>query len=86
MLQGHIKPTSLRLESIKENANDKNYMMIFLKDKAGRRSGIERRVFLYTIHIPERRSGKERRKDLDRRDKKEFKLPIDVERRAVFKF
>jgi hypothetical protein len=61
-------------------------MMIFLKDKAGRRSGIERRVFLYTIHIPERRSGKERRKDLDRRDKKEFKLPIDVERRAVFKF
>jgi hypothetical protein len=61
-------------------------MVIFVKDNAGRRSGIERRVFLYTIHIPERRSGRERRKDLDRRDKKGFRLPIDFERRAVFKF
>ena len=61
-------------------------MVIFIKDNAGRRSGIERRVFLYTIHIPERRSGKERRKGLDRRNEKGFKLPIDFERRAVFKF
>ena len=61
-------------------------MVIFIKDNAGRRSGIERRVFLYTIHIPERRSGKERRKVLDRRNEKGFKLPIDFERRAVFKF
>jgi hypothetical protein len=61
-------------------------MVIFVKDNAGRRSGIERRVFLYTIHIPERRSGKKRRKDLDRRDKKGFRFPIGFERRAVFKF
>ena len=61
-------------------------MAIFIKDNAGRRSGIERRVFLYTIHIPERRSGKERREGLDRRNEKGFKLPIDFERRAVFKF
>jgi hypothetical protein len=61
-------------------------MAIFVKDNAGRRSGIERRVFSYTIHIPERRSEKERRKYLDRRDRKGFRLPIDFERRAVFKF
>jgi hypothetical protein len=61
-------------------------MVIFIKDNAGRRSGIERRVFLYAIHIPERRSGKERRKGLDRRNKKGFRLPIDFERRVVFKY
>jgi hypothetical protein len=61
-------------------------MAIFVKDNEGRRSGIERRVFSYTIHIPERRSEKERRKDLDRRARQGFRLPIDFERRAVFKF
>jgi len=61
-------------------------MIIFIKDEAGKRSGIVRRVFLYTIHIPERRSGKERRKGLDRRNKKGFRFPIDFERRAAFKF
>jgi len=33
----------------------------------GRRSGIDRRRFSYTEHIPERRSGKERRSGFDRR-------------------
>ena len=36
-------------------------------DNGGRRLGIERRQFLYNGHIPERRSGKERRSELDRR-------------------
>ena len=36
-------------------------MAIFIKNNADRRLGIERRVFSYTRHIPERRSGKERR-------------------------
>jgi hypothetical protein len=61
-------------------------MVIFIKDNAGRRSGIERRVFLYTLHIPERRSGQERRKGLNRRNEKGFRFPIDFERRAIFKF
>ena len=61
-------------------------MLIFIKDNAGRRSGLERRVFLYTIHIPERRSGKERREGIDRRYGKGVRLPIDSERRAAFKF
>jgi hypothetical protein len=38
-----------------------------LLDNGGRRLGIDRRQFSYTLHIPERRSGKERRSGLDRR-------------------
>jgi hypothetical protein len=38
-----------------------------LPDNGGRRSGIDRRQLTYTAHIPERRSGKERRSGLDRR-------------------
>jgi len=37
------------------------------KDNGGCRSGIERRQFIYTECIPERRSGKDRRKGFDRR-------------------
>ena len=38
-----------------------------LPDNGGRRSGIDRRQFSYTAHIPERRSGRERRSGFDRR-------------------
>ncbi len=38
-----------------------------LPDNGGRRSGIERRRFQYTSHIPERRSGYDRRNGIDRR-------------------
>ena len=38
-----------------------------LPDNGGRRSGIERRRFQYTFHIPERRSGDDRRSGIDRR-------------------
>ena len=38
-----------------------------LPDNGGRRLGIERREFSYDQHIPERRSGKDRRSGLDRR-------------------
>ena len=38
-----------------------------LPDNGGRRSGIDRREFSYNAHIPERRSGKERRSGVDRR-------------------
>ncbi len=37
-------------------------------DNGGRRSGIERRTFSYAIHVPELRSGKDRRNDIDRRN------------------
>jgi hypothetical protein len=42
-------------------------MKHMLTDNGGRRSVIERRQFLYSSYIPERRSGKDRRKGLDRR-------------------
>jgi hypothetical protein len=42
-------------------------MSQILHDNGGRRSGIERREFSYDAHIPESRSGKDRRSGLDRR-------------------
>ena len=39
----------------------------FLMDNGGRRLGLERRMFSYTEHIPERRLGDERRSGFDRR-------------------
>ena len=40
------------------------------KSRSGipRRSGIERRVFSYDAHVPERRNGVDRRCGLDRRE------------------
>ena len=38
-----------------------------LLDNGGRRLGVDMRQFSYFIHIPERRSGKERRSGLGRR-------------------
>jgi hypothetical protein len=37
----------------------------FEKDKGGQRTGIERRKFSYSLYIPERRTGQERRKELN---------------------
>jgi hypothetical protein len=42
-------------------------MSKILHDNGGRRSGVERRELSYYAHIPERRSGKDRRSGLDRR-------------------
>jgi hypothetical protein len=37
----------------------------FEDDKGGQRTGIERRQFSYSLYIPERRRGQERRKDVE---------------------
>ncbi len=42
-------------------------MSHLLPDNGDRRSGVDRRQFSYDFHIPERRSGKERRNRIDRR-------------------
>jgi hypothetical protein len=44
-------------------------MAEYIRDNGGRRLGIDRRQFSYDVHIPERRSRKERRSGLDRRQK-----------------
>ncbi len=38
-----------------------------LRDNGGRRIGVDRRSFLYSLHIPERRSHDDRRKGDNRR-------------------
>ena len=39
-----------------------------IKDSEDSRTGIERRQFSYTAYIPERRSGKDRRKEFERKN------------------
>ena len=60
----------------------------FLSDRGGRRLGIDRRRFSYTLHIPERRSGRERRRIKERRGELDqsmiFKRGEEEERRAAF--
>ena len=52
-------------------------------DNGGTRLGIDRRIFEYSAYIPERRSGRDRRKGFDRRNS--IALRRDSERRNVFK-
>ena len=46
-----------------------NFQVVYkiIKDNGCNRSGIERRKFSYTAFIPERRSGRDRRKGFDQR-------------------
>ena len=55
-----------------------------LIDNCGRREGIDRRHFSYSIHIPERRTGQDRRNRKDRRSDLGFRREI-LERRNCFK-
>ena len=47
------------------------YVAFNQRDNGGRRSGMERRRFSYAGHIPERRSGEDRRVTADRRSQQE---------------
>lgn len=49
-----------------------------IRNNGDRRSGIDRRQFLYSQHIPERRSGRERRSRLDRRKDKERRADLKM--------
>ncbi len=72
-----LKSNFLKLNRIINISFEKNirqhYFVFNIKyilfDNEGRRLGIERRQFLYNVHIPERRSGKDRRSECDRRQK-----------------
>ena len=54
-----------------------------IDDNGGRRLEIERRQFSYSEHIPERRSGKDRRSVADRRDE-DYENKGDKECRRIF--
>ena len=45
-----------------------------LFDNGGRRSGGDRRSYSYSVHLPERRSGKDRRSGEDRRRFPRYKV------------
>ena len=47
--------------------DENEFMPSFIRDNGGERLGLDRREFFYDWHIPERRSGKDRRNRLDRR-------------------
>ena len=57
--------------------------MLYMVDNGGTRLGIDRRIFEYSAYIPERRSGRDRRKGFDRRNS--IVLRRESERRNVFK-
>jgi len=59
-------------------------MAMFIKNNVDRRLGIERRVFSYTRHIPERRSGKERRKVIGLGSSKIIKFPVVSQQAPYF--
>ena len=59
------------------------YAAAAIKDRGGRRSGIDRRRFLIPAYCPERRSGQDRRGVLDRRSGKEDFLNLFNPRRET---
>jgi hypothetical protein len=50
-----------------QKSKQNEVMALFVRDNGIRRLGFARREFSYDMHIPERRSGKDRRSGLDRR-------------------
>ena len=71
--QGHQwrKKTKRKIISALEHKNsDENKVVTsFFRDNGGKRLGLDQRQFSYDKHIPERRSGNDRRSGLDRRQK-----------------
>ena len=47
---------------------------VIIQDNGGRRTGADRRNFSYSLHIPERRGGDDRRNGKDRRKTPRFKI------------
>lgn len=54
-------------ENTLEIDTDKSESLIKIHNKGDRRMGLNRRLFLYSLYIPERRTGKDRRSGKDRR-------------------
>jgi len=50
-----------------ENKDNDILERLISLDNGGRRTGTDRRIFSYTLHIPERRNGNDRRSGDDRR-------------------
>ena len=72
-------PLNFTIEEYRKDADEMgdSHVLFSMSDNGGRRSGIERRRFAYSEHVPERRSGEERRTGLDRRGGKERRSSLD---------
>ena len=51
------------------NSDENEVMASFIRNNGGKRLGLDRREYSYDMHIPECRSGNDRRSELDRRQK-----------------
>jgi hypothetical protein len=77
--------TDCHKKSVKEKHIMKvNHMWCVSSDNGGRRQGLERRYFSYSIHIPERRSVHDNRSGKDRRSATGFKMIYGKEKRRCF--
>ncbi len=47
---------------------ERSDMTLEIKDNGGTRTGTDRRKFRYSAYIPEKRSGRDRRREFDRRN------------------
>ena len=56
-----------------------------INDNGGTRCGTDRRKYSNMDNIHERRSGKERRKEIDRRRNQNFRGERAIERRELFR-
>ncbi len=72
----HSRPTD-SAGNIEENAMNEKKQNATSIDNGGRRSGGDRRKYSYTLHVPERRSGDDRRSVKDRRMTPRYKIPSD---------
>ena len=54
----------VELNEIVKSGSPKGVKLI---DNGGRRLGVDRRVYSYSFHVPERRNGQDRRNGSDRR-------------------
>jgi DNA-binding XRE family transcriptional regulator len=51
------------------NSDENEVVASFIRNNGGKRLGLDRRQYSYDKHIPESRSGNDRRSELDRRQK-----------------
>lgn len=67
----------LKMDDLISSAMSEKGQKATSTDNGGRRSGGDRRKYSYTLYIPERRNGQDRRDGKDRRMSPRYKIPSD---------
>ena len=77
-MTNRLAESDLKILSLTEESEMSDiFKKIISLDNGGRRSSGDRRNYSYTLHIPERRSGKDRRSGEDRRKSPRVKIVED---------